>query len=92
MVELSDVLTLSICGGFVIILIIAGIIVYRGIIQTKTKVKQNEYNLLLFNLFSSHVCAKEAENNSEEQIQNIEPHLNAQINGEFTTRKCSYND
>ena len=90
--ELSQVITLIVLGGFTVFLIFMGIREYRKNVLPKKQRKECTLNMLLFEVFTLNKCALNPEDNSGIQIKYIEPYFNDDINSEFTKRKCGSDD
>ena len=90
--ELSQVITLIISGGFTVFLVFMGIRAYRKCVLPKKPREKHTLDLLLFEVFTTNNCALKPEDNSGSQVKYIVPYFSDNINLEFTNRKCGSDD
>lgn len=92
MMELSQIITLIIFGGFTVFLIIMGVSAYRESVITKKSRKESTLNMLLFEVFALNNCASKPNDDFGIQVKYIEPYFNDDINSDFTERECGSYD
>lgn len=90
--ELSEVISLIISGGFTLSLIFMGIRAYRKGVLPKKSTEEHALSMLLFETFTTNICALKPEENSGSQVRYVEKYFNNNINSEFTERKCGSDD